>query len=205
MRLILFDRLTPKRINFYPLALSRPVFELRCGMTSLADKLIAKLAAGDVACFVPPYMADGVSGADQPAGQRPGHAPRRRPAAGKRPGEGGRVRPVADRARARWPRTPTARSFTPASPRPTWANCRPARSTPCSDSAQELLPAAKDAPAAWNYTWDLVLANPAQLAADFAAAGRSGIEGADRGAVAPSAAAARTSTSPPARSCIRWW
>ena len=35
MRLILFDRLTPKRINFYPLALSRPVFELRCGMTFL--------------------------------------------------------------------------------------------------------------------------------------------------------------------------
>ena len=44
------------------------------------------------------------------------------------------------------------------------------------DSAQEALPAA-EAPAAWNYTWDLVLANPAQLAADFAAAGRSGIEG----------------------------
>ena len=35
MRLILFDCLTPKRINFYPLALSRPIFELRCGMTSL--------------------------------------------------------------------------------------------------------------------------------------------------------------------------
>ena len=32
-------------------------------------------------------------------------------------------------------------------------------------------------PAAWKYTWDLVLANPAQLAADFAAAGRSGVEG----------------------------
>ena len=30
---------------------------------------------------------------------------------------------------------------------------------------------------AWNYTWDLVLANPAQLTNDFAAAGRSGIEG----------------------------
>ncbi len=40
------------------------------------------------------------------------------------------------------------------------------------------MPAAKELPAAWGYTWDLVLANPAQLAADFAAAGRSGIEGA---------------------------
>ena len=27
-------------------------------MTSLGDKLVAKLAASDVACFVPPYMAD---------------------------------------------------------------------------------------------------------------------------------------------------
>ena len=58
MRLILFDRPTPKRLNFYPLALSRPIFELRCGMTSLGDKLIAKLRPSDVACFVPPYMAE---------------------------------------------------------------------------------------------------------------------------------------------------
>ena len=58
MRLILFDRLSDARINFYPLALGRPIFELRCGMTSLGDKLIAKVGAGDVAYFVPPYMAD---------------------------------------------------------------------------------------------------------------------------------------------------
>jgi len=31
--------------------------------------------------------------------------------------------------------------------------------------------------ATWNYTWELVLANPDQLTADFAALGRSGIEG----------------------------
>jgi len=31
--------------------------------------------------------------------------------------------------------------------------------------------------ATWNYTWDLILASPHQIAADFAAAGRSGIEG----------------------------
>ena len=47
-----------KRLNFYPLALSRPIFELRCGMTSLGDKLIAKVGATDVACFVPPYLAE---------------------------------------------------------------------------------------------------------------------------------------------------
>ena len=58
MRLILFDCITPQRINFHPLVLGRPIFELRCGMTSLGDKLVAKVAASDVACFVPPYMAD---------------------------------------------------------------------------------------------------------------------------------------------------
>jgi len=58
VRLILFDCLTPQRINFYPLALGRPIFELRCGMTSLGEKLIARTGAKDVACFVPPYMAE---------------------------------------------------------------------------------------------------------------------------------------------------
>ncbi len=58
MRLILLDRMIPSRENFYPLALSRPIFDLRCGMTSLAEKLIAKLGAKDVACVVPPYMAE---------------------------------------------------------------------------------------------------------------------------------------------------
>ena len=58
MRLILLDCPGPRRINFYPLALSRPIFELRCGMTSLGDKLVAKTGARDVACFVPPYLAD---------------------------------------------------------------------------------------------------------------------------------------------------
>jgi UDP-N-acetylglucosamine diphosphorylase/glucosamine-1-phosphate N-acetyltransferase len=45
-------------------------------------------------------------------------------------------------------------------------------------SLQSELPrAAGPAAPTWNYTWELVLANPAQLADDFRAAGRSGIEG----------------------------
>jgi UDP-N-acetylglucosamine diphosphorylase/glucosamine-1-phosphate N-acetyltransferase len=44
-------------------------------------------------------------------------------------------------------------------------------------SAKERLPAAAP-PAAWRYIWELVLANAEQLAADFAAAGRRGVEGA---------------------------
>ena len=58
MRLILLDRLTPKRFHFYPLALGRPIWELRCGMTTLAEKLVAVCGTDDVACFVPPYMAE---------------------------------------------------------------------------------------------------------------------------------------------------
>jgi UDP-N-acetylglucosamine diphosphorylase/glucosamine-1-phosphate N-acetyltransferase len=44
------------------------------------------------------------------------------------------------------------------------------------ESAKKTLPAAEP-PAAWNYIWELILANAEQLTADFAAAGRSGIEG----------------------------
>ena len=58
MRLILLDRLTDKRFHFDPLALSRPIWELRVGMTTLAEKMLAKTGATDVACFVPPYMAE---------------------------------------------------------------------------------------------------------------------------------------------------
>src|ERR1051325_2443865 len=57
MRLVLFDVQSENRRNFYPVALSRPIFDLRVGMTSLAEKMIAKSGASDVACFVPSYMA----------------------------------------------------------------------------------------------------------------------------------------------------
>ncbi len=58
MRLILVDSPDEVRGNFYPLALSRPLWELRCGFSSLGEKLIAKVGAGNVAYFVPDYMAD---------------------------------------------------------------------------------------------------------------------------------------------------
>jgi UDP-N-acetylglucosamine diphosphorylase/glucosamine-1-phosphate N-acetyltransferase len=43
MRLILVDRSDEIRRNFFPLALSRPLWELRCGITTLEEKLAAKL------------------------------------------------------------------------------------------------------------------------------------------------------------------
>ena len=47
MRLVLFDRQTESRINFYPVALCRPIWELRWGMTTLGDKLIVNPGAED--------------------------------------------------------------------------------------------------------------------------------------------------------------
>ena len=45
-------------------------------------------------------------------------------------------------------------------------------------SAKRLLPTADEGvPAAWDYIWDLVLANPGQIGADFQAAGRQGDRG----------------------------
>lgn len=57
MRLIIFDADDQHRKGFYPISLSRPIWDLRCGLTSLADKLIAKTMAADVAYWVPPYLA----------------------------------------------------------------------------------------------------------------------------------------------------
>ena len=58
MRLLLVDRLTPQRRNFYPLALARPIWELRCGMSTLGEKLVARAGLAEVACFVPDYLAE---------------------------------------------------------------------------------------------------------------------------------------------------
>ncbi|MBI5723388.1 MAG: hypothetical protein HZA50_05475 [Planctomycetes bacterium] len=57
MRLIIFDADDQHRRGFYPISLSRPVWDLRCGLTTLADKLIAKTMAADVAYWVPQYLA----------------------------------------------------------------------------------------------------------------------------------------------------
>lgn len=176
MRLILIDCPSPKRIRFYPLALSRPIWELRVGMTSLTDKIIARTGAADVACFVPDYMAD---------------AYRART-----------IHPVNDAARlagddllvvhprvkaAGCPIAPTGPSVVALDADGEVLLARIARAdlaqldTSSIDallaSAADRLPKASEPLATWNYTWDLILANPDTLRADFAAAGRSGVEG----------------------------
>lgn len=177
MRLILLDLPCEKRLNFYPLALCRPIWELRCGMTSLAEKLVAKVGAADVACFVPPYMAD-VYRAKRPW-----------PVNDLKALAGDDLLLVSGRVKAAdlsvTPKGPSQAAFLPD------GECLVARVSredaarldvssieAFLASARKTLPAAGVEVPAWNYTWDLVLANPKQLVDDFKAAGRSGIEGA---------------------------
>jgi len=176
MRLVLLDLPSEKRINFYPLALCRPIWELRCGMTTLAEKLVAATGAKDVACFVPPYMAEAY-----------------RAKTSWRVNDLGALRGddlllVSGRVKAAGlsvgPKGPSQAVFLPD------GECLVARVAKDDaarldassieaflTSAQKALPAAGAEVPTWNYTWDLVLANPKQLPEDFKAAGRSGIEG----------------------------
>jgi UDP-N-acetylglucosamine diphosphorylase/glucosamine-1-phosphate N-acetyltransferase len=176
MRLILFDRPTDSRIHFHPLALSRPIWELRCGMTTLGEKLIAKVGAREVACFVPPYMGDAYR--EQTTFQVNDPATL----------SGDDLLLVNARVKAH------EFNVSPVGPSQAVFNgngdclyARIARQDLArlnTDSLDSLLSTLADAvPAAdqpvttWDYTWDLVLANPEELRRDFAAAGRSGLDG----------------------------
>ncbi|HLA84437.1 MAG TPA: putative sugar nucleotidyl transferase [Thermoguttaceae bacterium] len=176
MRLILLDRSTQKRFHFDPVALSRPIWELRCGITSLAEKLIARVRPAGVACFCPDYMAD----VYRARTEWPVNDPKTlagddllvispRVKADGIPGEicgPSRIEVDAD------------------------GECLLLRVAKGdlgklkTDSIESLVESAKKAFPShacelplWNYIWDLVLANPTQLTKDFAAAGRHGIEG----------------------------
>ena len=145
-------------------------------MTSLADKLIAKLAPSDVACVVPAYLeeayrqqcawpvnqASSLTGddlllVDARVKAHEFNLPPLGPS---------QVALAADGAclYARIARQDLARLDT--------QSVQQLLAT-----AAERLPVAEGAVATWNYTWDLVLANTEELVRDFAAAGRQGIEG----------------------------
>jgi UDP-N-acetylglucosamine diphosphorylase/glucosamine-1-phosphate N-acetyltransferase len=178
MRLILSDPPEDIRANFYPLAFSRPLWELRCGFGSLAEKLVAKVGAADVACFAAEYMADAYREktswrVNDPAALSGDDLlivdPRVRAAALDVPATGpSEVGLDADGSvlYARIARGDADRLAAGAG------------------GAAELLAAAKEklptVPAelpTWRYVWDLILANAGQLVADFESAGRSGLEG----------------------------
>ncbi len=176
MRLILLDLPGPGRQNFYPLSLSRPIFELRCGMSSLAEKMAAKLAATDLAGFIPPYLAE----VFRETSGMPVNDPAKL--------TGDDLMLVDGRVIAESFDTPTdgpsqvacdeeGRLLFARIAQADLAKLKTESIEALVESAVATLPKAGAAPATWNYTWDLVLANPEQLTKDFATAGQCGIEG----------------------------
>jgi UDP-N-acetylglucosamine diphosphorylase/glucosamine-1-phosphate N-acetyltransferase len=176
MRLIIVDRATEDRRHFWPLVLSRPIWELRCGFTTLGDKLQKKVGTDDVAYFLPSYLAEvyrdrtgrrvndgsALKGEDLLIVDARVKADSLDIAAGGRnevrlDGRGQVLAARISRADAEKLQGGDIESFLA--------------------SARANLPVAPCNLSTWEYTWDLVLANAGQITTDFAAAGRHGIEG----------------------------
>jgi len=180
MRLILVDRSETQRRQFWPLTLSRPIWDLRCGMTSLAEKLQAKTGISDVAYFVPDYMAEAYrERTDRPVNQMSALT-----------GQDvvildARVKAEHFGLRGMAPKgEPSLITLDEQGDVQTaFINKGDLKKLPSSDidtllsSAKASLPTLKSPFPTWQYTWDLMLASPHQITADFAASGRQGIEG----------------------------
>ncbi len=176
MRLILIDSLRENRSNFYPLVLGRPIWELRCGMTSLEDKLVAKIKPDDVACFVPDYMATyygtqvekpvndmtALTGDDlllvDPSVKAAGYD-----VAAKGSSEIG----VNEQGQVLYARISEKDV----------GGLTAGNIEQFIGSAKASLPNVRCKLSTWEYTWDLVLANCEEITTEFAAAGQNGIEG----------------------------
>ena len=176
MRLILFDSHEKARVNFYPLVLNRPLWELRCGMTSLGEKLISRIGASDLAYFVPEYMADAYRAkVDRPVNDVSVLGgddllvvdPRVKAESLKVPGRGPSEVGLDDEGSVVYARIAKG----------DLAKLATDDIAKFMGSAKAHLPTVKSALPTWRYTWDLILANTEQITADFAVAGRSGIEG----------------------------
>ena len=176
MRLILVDRSEEIRRNFYPIALSRPLWELRCGISSLGEKLIAKTDAGDAAYFVPDYMAEAH------------RAKVMHPVNDLSVLKGDDVLIVDPLVKAQDFNIATGGKSEVGidqDGRILYARIikRDLDGTAVNDVAGLLEAARRKFPNVpctfrrWQYIWELILANPEQLIEDFAAVGRSGIEG----------------------------
>ncbi len=174
MRLVLVDRLSEKRIRFYPLVFGRPLWELRCGMTSLEEKLMARIKPDDVAYVVPEYMADYYkTQTDKPVNDLKALAgedlilvdPRIKADSFDVPDKS--QVGLSDEGQVLYARVTAEES----------------RKISANDIEQFLAEAKAGLPnvpcqaPTWQYTWDLVLANPEHITEDFKTAGRSGIEG----------------------------
>lgn len=176
MRLVLVDSLFELRSNFYPLTLGRPLWELRVGMSSLAEKLVATIQPDDTTYFVPDYMADVYrAGVDQPVNDMAALAgddlilvnPVVKVEDFNVPAKGASEIGLDEQGMVIYVRI----------------SKEDAKKLPSDDietfiaSAKESLPNVSCKIPVWNYIWDLVLANGEIITAEFAAAGRNGFEG----------------------------
>ena len=176
MQLVIIDRATEDRRHFYPLALSRPLWELRIGFTSLAEKLHAKTKADDVAYFLPEYMADVyragteyrvndlsvLKGRDLLVVDARLKADHFHIAAGGQSEVG-----LDEKGEVLYAHITQADS----------KQIKGSTIEAFLESAKVTLPTVPCKLPRWEYTWDLILANGDQITADFAAAGQHGIEG----------------------------
>lgn len=175
MRLVLIDSSLENRTHFYPLVFGRPLWELRCGMSSLEEKLMSRIKPEDVAYFVPDYMADYCkTRTDSPVNDMTALKgkdlvlvnPRVKanslniPDSGKSQvgldGEGQVLYALIKKEDCKGLNLDNIEAFIAA--------------------AKDRLPNVKCETPTWQYTWDLVLANAEQITTEFKAVGRSGIE-----------------------------
>ena len=176
MRLILIDSLREIRGNFFPLAFGRPLWELRCGMSSLEEKLVAKIKPNSVAYFVPDYMAGFYrTQVEKPVNDMTALTgddlilvdPLVKAEAFKVPAKGSSEIGLDEQGQVIYARI----------------SKDDIKQLPA-DDIEKFIASAKATFTnvtcklhTWKYIWDLILANGEQIMADFAAAGQSGIEG----------------------------
>jgi UDP-N-acetylglucosamine diphosphorylase/glucosamine-1-phosphate N-acetyltransferase len=176
MRLVLVDSLFEARSNFFPLALGRPLWELRVGISSLADKLISRVQPDDIAYFVPDYMTDAYreqvdKSVNDPAALLDDDLMLVNPVVKaiyfKVSAKGASEIGLDERGIVIYARI----------------NKDDVKKLASDDietfitSARAKLPNVTCKLPTWNYTWDLILANSQQITAECEAAGRNGIEG----------------------------
>ncbi|MHC4507579.1 MAG: putative sugar nucleotidyl transferase [Planctomycetota bacterium] len=176
MRLVLTDRSPEIRGNFSPLSLSRPLWDLRCGMSSLKEKLVARIRPDDVAYYVPDYMAEYYrTQVTEPVNDMTALAgddlvildPLIKADGLDTSGKGKSEVGVDEQGRVLYARIGRSEA----------ERLQAGNIDEFLASAKAILPNAACNLALWRYTWDLVLANGEQLKADFKVSGRSGIDG----------------------------
>lgn len=173
MKLILVD-VSEKRANFYPLSLSRPLWELRVGMSSLASKLMARLGVSEAACFVPDYMAASYKTKTSWKVNDPSVL------------KGDDLLLVNPTLKAHGLKVSLAgpnEVCTTEDGEILFIRAGKGANLPADSigsfvqAAVKAFPTVKANLPKWNYTWELVLQNPEVLREDFKAAGKSGVEG----------------------------